>query len=232
MTDLLASPLFGIALTLCAFWIAKTLYRRSGFILFNPVLVASAIIIALLKLSQISYADYAKGGDLLLFLLGPSVVALALPLWQRREQILKRKLPIILGVCAGSLASIASAAGIAWLLGGSPEVVASMVPKSVTTPIAIGISEKIGGLVPLTAALVILTGCLGAICGPEFCRLIGIRKPTSIGLAIGTASHGIGTARAMDEDRLIGAVSGLAIGLNGLATSLFVPLLWLLFGWN
>ena len=232
MTELISSPLFGIVLTLVVFWGADLIYRRSRFILLNPVLVSSCVVIVILKVSHISYAEYAKGGDFLLFLLGPSVVALALPLWQRREQILKRKLPILVGVCAGALASIVSAAGTAWLLGASPEVVSSLVPKSVTTPIAIGISAKIGGLVPLTAALVILTGCLGAICGPEFCRLIGIRTPTSIGLAIGTASHGIGTARVLDEDRLMGAVSGLAIGLNGLATAIFVPLLWLIFGWN
>jgi predicted murein hydrolase (TIGR00659 family) len=232
MTELLSSPLFGIVLTLVTFRVAELLYRRSRLVLFNPVLVSSCVIIAVLKLSHISYADYSNGGNLLLFLLGPSVVALALPLWQRREQVLKRKLPILVGVCAGALASIVSAAGTAWMLGASPEVVSSLVPKSVTTPIAIGISAKIGGIVPLTAALVILTGCIGAIWGPEFCRLIGIRKPTSIGLAIGTASHGIGTARALEEDRLIGAVSGLAIGLNGLATAVFVPLLWLLLGWN
>lgn len=232
MTELVSTPLFGVVLTLAVFRLAEYLYRRSGSILFNPVFIAIGTIILLLKAAQIPYADYAKGGNLILFLLGPSVVALALPLWQRREQILKRKLPILAGVCAGALASIISAAGTAWVLGGSPEVVLSLVPKSVTTPIAIGISEKIGGIVPLTAALVVLTGCLGAICGPEFCRLIGIRKPTSLGLAVGTASHGIGTARVLEEDRLAGAVSGLAIGLNGLATAVLVPLLWLIFGWN
>lgn len=230
MNELMASPLFGVALTLGVFRLAEILYRRTHFILLNPVFISICSIILLLKLSGIPYADYAQGGDLILFLLGPSVVALALPLWQRRQQILARKLPILLGICAGALASILSAAGTAWLLGGSKPVVLSLVPKSVTTPIAIGIAEKIGGIVPLTAALVVLTGCLGAICGPEFCRFIGIRKSTSLGLAVGTASHGIGTARVLEEDRLAGAVAGLAIGLNGLATALLVPLLWLLFG--
>lgn len=230
MTELLHTPLFGIALTLLAYRLAEVLYRKTSFILFNPVALSIAAIILLLKIFAVPYADYAQGGDIILFLLGPSVVALALPLYQRREEILKRKLPILLGIFAGAITSIITAAGTAWLLGGSHKVVLSLVPKSVTTPIAIGIVEKIGGIAPLTAALVVLTGCLGAICGPEFCRLIGIRTPAAIGLAVGTAAHGIGTARMLGENRFAGAVSGLAIGLNGLATSIIVPLLWLLFG--
>ncbi|PLY01032.1 MAG: CidB/LrgB family autolysis modulator [Desulfuromonas sp.] len=230
MIELLHTPLFAIALTLVAYRLAEMLYRKTNFILFNPVALAIFVIILLLKLLDVPYADYARGGNMILFLLGPSVVALALPLYQRRREILKRKLPIFAGIFAGALTSIVTAAGSAWLLGGSHEVVLSLVPKSVTTPIAIGIVEKIGGIVPLTAALVVLTGCLGAICGPEFCRLIGIRTPAALGLAVGTASHGIGTARVLGEDRFAGAVSGLAIGLNGLATSILVPLLWLLFG--
>ena len=230
MTELLHTPLFGIALTLLAYRLAEVLYRKTSFILFNPVALSIATIILLLKFFDVPYADYAQGGDIILFLLGPSVVALALPLYQRRGEILKRKLPILLGILAGAITSIITAAGTAWLLGGSHKVVLSLVPKSVTTPIAIGIVEKIGGIAPLTAALVVLTGCLGAICGPEFCRLIGIRTPVAIGLAVGTAAHGIGTARMLGENRFAGAVSGLAIGLNGLATSIIVPLLWLLFG--
>jgi len=230
MPELIASPLFGIALTLLAFRLAELLYRRTQFILFNPVAIAIIGIILLLKLCDIPYQDYHNGGRMILFLLGPSVVALAVPLYQRRHEILKRKLPILIGIVAGALSSIISAAGITWLLGGSREVVLSLVPKSVTTPIAIGISEKIGGIVPLTAALVVVTGCLGAICGPEFCRLIGLRSKAAAGLAVGTASHGIGTARMLGEDRFSGAIAGLAIGLNGLATALLVPLLWFLFG--
>jgi predicted murein hydrolase (TIGR00659 family) len=230
MKALITSPLFGIALTLLVYRLSELLYRRTRFILFNPVAISIFSIILLLKLGQIPYADYNNGGRMILFLLGPAVVALAVPLYQRRQEILKRKLPILIGIVAGAISSIISAAGIAWLLGGSREVVLSLVPKSVTTPIAIGITEKIGGIVPLTAALVVLTGCLGAICGPEFCRLIGVRSKAAMGLAVGTASHGIGTARLLGEDRFAGAISGLAIGLNGLATAIIVPLLWLLFG--
>lgn len=229
MNQLFSSPLFGIALTLVVFRLAELLYQRTRFILFNPVAVSIITIIFLLKICDIPYADYNNGGRMVLFLLGPAVVALAVPLYQRREEILKRKLPILLGILSGALSSIVSAAGICWLLGGSHEVVLSLVPKSVTTPIAIGITEKIGGIVPLTAALVVLTGCLGAICGPEFCRLIGIRSKAAMGLAVGTAAHGIGTARVLGEDRFAGALAGLAIGLNGMATAVIVPLLWLLF---
>jgi len=227
--ELTTMPLFGVGLTLGVFFLAQQLYRRSGSILANPVAVSIAAIIAILLSLDIPYASYAEGGDYILFLLGPSVVALALPLYQRRQEILARKVPILAGIVAGAVASVASASGLAWLLGGSEEVVLSMAPKSVTTPIAIGIAEKIGGLPPLTAAIVVLTGCLGAICGPEFCRLLGIRDKAATGLAVGTAAHGIGTARMLEVDRLGGAVAGLAIGLNGLVTAFLVPLLFWVF---
>ncbi len=227
--DLVRTRLFGVGLTLLVFFLAQRLYQKTGSILFNPVAVAIAAIIALLQLCGISYQDYSRGGDLLLFLLGPSVVALGLPLYQRRREILARKLPILAGVAAGALTSIVTASGLAWLLGGSREVIWSFAPKSVTTPIAIGIAEKVGGLPPLTAAIVVITGCIGAICGPEFCRLIGLRQQAAIGLAVGTSAHGIGTARMLEVDRLGGAVAGLAIGLNGLITAFLVPLVYLLF---
>lgn len=228
-SELLSTPLFGVGLTLIVYALAQKLYLRTGSIFFNPVAVSIASIILLLLLGRIPYEVYAIGGDYVLFLLGPSVVALGLPLYTRRREILARKAPILIGVLAGALASIVSASGTAWLLGGSEEVVLSLAPKSVTTPIAISIVEKIGGIAPLTAALVVLTGCLGAICGPEFCRLIGIRDPAAVGLAVGTAAHGIGTARMLEVDRLGGAIAGLAIGLNGLITAFLLPLLFILF---
>lgn len=229
LSNLVAMPLFGVGLTLVVYALAQLLYQRTRSVWFNPVLVSIVAIIGILKTGGISYEKYSLGGDLILFLLGPSVVALAVPLYQRRSEILKRKKPILVGVFAGAVSSIISASGLAWVLGGSRDVVYSLAPKSVTTPIAISIVEKIGGVAPLTAALVVLTGCLGAVCGPEFCRLIGIRSSVATGLAVGTAAHGIGTARMLEVDRLAGAVSGLAIGLNGLVTTFILPLMFLFF---
>lgn len=229
-SDLAASPLFGITLTLVVYLLAQHIYKRLNSVWVNPVLVSIVTIIILLKVAGVEYRDYAHGGDILLFLLGPSVVALAVPLYQRREEIWQRKRPILIGIFAGSLASIVSACGLAWALGGSREIILSLAPKSVTTPIAISIVEKIGGVAPLTAAIVVLTGCLGAVCGPEFCRRIGITSPVATGLAVGTAAHGIGTARMFEVDRLAGAVAGLAIGLNGLMTTFLLSFLMAFMG--
>jgi len=230
-SDLVASPLFGITLTLVVYLLAQHIYKRLNSVWVNPVLVSIVTIIVLLKVAGVEYRDYAHGGDILLFLLGPSVVALAVPLYQRREEIWQRKRPILIGIFAGSLASIVSACGLAWALGGSREIILSLAPKSVTTPIAISIVEKIGGVAPLTAAIVVLTGCLGAVCGPEFCRRIGITSPVATGLAVGTAAHGIGTARMFEVDRLAGAVAGLAIGLNGLMTTFLLSFLMAFMGY-
>ena len=227
---MLETPLFGITLTLVTYLLSQKLYRRVGKVWVNPVLVSIVSIILILHLFDLEYRDYARGGDVLVFLLGPTVVALAIPLYQRREEIWKRKKPIMVGIFAGSLASIISACGLAWALGGSREVILSLAPKSVTTPIAISIVDKIGGIAPLTAALVVLTGCIGAVCGPEFCKRIGITSPVASGLAVGTSAHGIGTARMLEVDRLSGAVSGLAIGLNGLMTTFLLPLLMAIAG--
>lgn len=228
-TELLNSPLFGIALTIVLYALAQMLYQRTGNILLNPVFISIFAIILFLKGLDIPYRTYEVGGRYILFLLGPAVVALGVPLYTKRKEILAQKGPILMGVFAGAIASVFSASGLAWLLGGSKEVVLSLAPKSVTTPIAIGIVEKIGGIAPLTAALVVLTGCLGAICGPEFCRLIGIKDNAAIGLAVGTAAHGIGTARMLEVDRLGGAMAGLAIGLNGLISAFLIPVLFVLF---
>ncbi len=221
---LLSSPLFGVALTLFIFQLASLFYRRYQYTILNPAVVTIGLIMLLLLQCHIPYADYARGGDMILFLLGPSVVALGVPLYQRRAEIMARFVPIVVGISVGAVTSIVTASGIILLMDGGKQLALTMAPKSVTTPIAISIASKIGGITPLTAAVVVVTGCLGAVVGPSFCRLLGIKDHASMGLAMGTAAHGIGTGRMLEIDLLGGAIAGLAIGINGMITALLMPL--------
>ena len=221
----LESPLFGLVLTFALYLAAQKLYSIRPIFLFSPVLVAITAIIVILKYSGLPYETYNRGGRLISFFLGPAVVALGVPLYEKLPEIRKRATAITVSIISGSAVGILSAALTAKLLGAPPEVVASLAPKSVTTPIAIGIAGKLGGIEPLTAGLVIATGMLGAVAGPAILDLIGVKSAVPRGLAMGAASHGIGTARAMEEGELQGATSGLAIGLNGIATAVLTPLL-------
>jgi predicted murein hydrolase (TIGR00659 family) len=221
-----ASPLLGLTVTLVAYQAGYWLYRKSGYNpLVNPVLIAVIALVALLKLSDIDYLTYFEGAQFVHFLLGPATVALAIPLFQQLQQLRKSLLAILVSVVAGSLTAAVSAVGIGWVLGASRATLLSLAPKSVTTPIAMGIAEKIGGLPSLTAVLVILTGMTGAMLATYTLNLLNIKDWRARGLAIGVASHGIGTARAILVHPLAGAFAGLAMGLNGIATSLLLPLL-------
>lgn len=225
-----ASPLLGLTATLIAYqaawWVSKRLKSHP---LANPVLLAVIILSALLSLGGIPYQRYFEGAQFVHFLLGPATVALAIPLYAQFGRVKAMALPISAGLLAGSVAAIASALLIAYWLGGTPATVASLAPKSVTTPIAMGISERIGGLPSLTAVLVILTGILGAVSAPALFRLFRVRDVAIQGFAMGVASHGIGTARAFQINEQMGAFAALAMGLNGLLTALLVPALMPLF---
>lgn len=227
---LAASPLLWLTVTLLVYLAGQWLFQYSGAsALLHPVALAITFLILLLLVTGTPYATYFSGAQFIHFLLGPTTVALAIPLylhWQRVRQLL---VPILAGLVAGCLTAIFSATGIAWLLGGSPKIVLSLAPKSVTTPVAMGIAEKIGGLPSLTAVLVILTGVLGAVAAPALLESLRIRDDAAKGFAIGVAAHGIGTARAFQISTLAGAFSGLAIGLNALLTTLLVPFIVRLF---
>ena len=225
MIDLLKTPAFSVAFTLTVFFLAQKLYNKFKFFMFNPVLISISVIIIFLKTSHIEYKTYFEGSKLISSLLGPSVVALGIPLYLQLEEIKKRGKALIISIMIGSVTGILSAALSAKYLGASEKIIASLAPKSVTTPIAMGISETIGGIPALTAALVITTGIIGAVFGPSILKLLKITSPTAFGLAMGSASHGIGTARAVEEGELQGAVSGLAICLNGIATAVLTPLI-------
>ena len=223
---LASSPLLWLTATVAAYAAAAALHQAGGeAALLNPVLVAVAILVGVLVATGTPYQQYFDGAQFVHFLLGPATVALAVPLYRQGPRLRQLWLPVSGGLFAGSLTAAASALGVGWLLGLSPESLLSLLPKSVTTPVAMGISEQVGGLPSLTAVLVIATGITGAVIAVPLLSLARLRDPAVQGLSIGVAAHGIGTARAFQIDSQAGAFSGLGMGLNALLTAVLVPLL-------
>ena len=225
-----ASPLLHLTLTLAAFVLASVLYRKLQMNpLLNPVLLSVIAIVLILRSTETNYETYFEGAQFVHFLLGPATVALAVPLYRQIDRVRKSAVAILISLLCGSITSALSAVSIAWILGAKTVSIISVAPKSVTAPVAMGISEQLGGLPSLTAVIVILTGIIGAMLGPLVLNWLKIHDWSVRGLAIGTASHGIGTARALQVSELAGAFSGLAMGLNALATAIILPILWNVF---
>ncbi len=225
-----ASPLFHLTLTLVAFQGASWLFEKGKMHpLLNPVLGAVILVVAVLLGTGTDYATYFEGAQFVHFLLGPATVSLAIPLYRQWHRVKASAPAILSAILAGSLAASGTAVAVAWAMGASPELLATVAPKSVTAPVAMAIAEELGGLPSLTAVLVIVTGVMGAMLGPLVLDLVGIKDWRARGLAIGTTSHGIGTARALTVNETAGAFAGLAMGLNALATALLLPILWGLF---
>lgn len=221
-----ASPLLGLTITLIAYLIAQSIYARARFNpVANPVLLAVAMLVVLLEITGTPYATYFQGAQFVHFLLGPATVALALPLYRQWPKLRRAALPLLGGLVAGSLTAIVSAVGVAALFGASHQTVASLAPKSVTTPIAMAVAAEIGGIPSLTAVLVITTGIFGAVFARSILNLLRIEEPSVRGFALGIASHGIGTARAFQVSEEMGAFAGLGMGLNGVFTAFVVPVL-------
>jgi predicted murein hydrolase (TIGR00659 family) len=221
-----ASPLLGLTLTLLAYQGAYHLHRRfGGHPIANPVLLAVSALVGLLWITDTPYSTYFDGAQFVHFLLGPATVALAIPLYAQMERLKRMALPLLASLALGSLTAIVSAVAIGKLLSASKATQLSLAPKSVTTPIAMGIAERIGGLPSLTAVLVITTGILGAMGARYIYRALKIDDEAVRGFALGIASHGIGTARAFQESEQSGAFAALAMGLNALMTALLIPLL-------
>ncbi len=219
----LENQYFLLALTFGFFFLAKELQRRSRFILLNPVLIAIVLLIAFLKLWGIPYESYNAGGKMLEFWLKPAVVALAVPLYEQLETIKKDLLPIILSQFFGCLIGILSVVSLAQLFGASKPVILSLASKSVTTPIAMEVTQAIHGIPALTAVIVIMVGLFGAVFGHKTVHLARVRNPYSQGISMGTASHAIGTSAAMEMSSLHGAYASLGLTLNGIFTALLTP---------
>ena len=226
-----AQPLLWLTLTLAAYLLAVAAHRKAGgHPAANPVLISVGILVVLLQVTDTPYQRYFDGAQFVHFLLGPATVALAVPLHGQLKRLVAMGGPLLVALVVGSLVAGLSAYCIGALLGASAPTLASLAPKSVTTPIAMGIAEKIGGLPSLTAVLVIFTGILGAALGPALLRRAGLRDPAGNGFAMGIAAHGVGTARAFQLNEQSGAFAALAMGLNGLFTAVLLPAVahWLL----
>lgn len=221
-----ASPLTHLTATLIAYQAAEALAKRChSHPLVNPVLIAIVVLVAMLKLTGTSYQTYFAGAQFVHFLLGPATVALAIPLYHAYEHIKASALAILVALIAGSAFAALSAVAVGHWCGGSLVALMSMAPKSATTPIAMGVSETIGGSAALTAIFVILTGVFGAMMSTTVLNLVRVKDRRARGFATGLAAHGIGTAYKLRVHELTGAFAGLAMGLNGFATAVLVPLL-------
>jgi len=225
MNEFTAHPIFGLTLTAAIYFPCMLLYRKTRFVLFSPLPITVAAICGVLLATGISFEDYNAGGSYLSFLLTPVIVCLAVPLYERLPEVRRSAGAILISLCAGSVAAMVSVWALCRLFGLPDILLLSLAPKSVTTPIAIEVTESLGGLRAVTAIAVILSGTLGALFGPELCRLLRIRHPIAQGLSIGAAAHGLGTARAMETSPGIGTYSGLAIGVCGFFTALAAPAL-------
>ncbi|GGY27115.1 LrgB family protein [Paludibacterium paludis] len=223
------SPLLGVFLTLLAYRIAIAVNRRfHGHPLSNTVLVGALLVIAAMLAFDIGWEDYRHGAGMLQMLLGPATVALAVPLYNAFAKLKRAALALSVTLVAGGLTGIVSGALLAQYFGLPKTLVLSLMPRSVTTPIAMGIAERIGGIPDLSTAFVIVTGVLGAVAVKPLMRLAGTRDDRVAGFATGIAAHGIGTARVVLMSETAGAFAGLAMGLNGLFTAIVIPFL---LGW-
>ena len=225
MTELLTSVgIWAVVLTLGLYQLGLWLQKKTGLALCNPILVAAAAVICLLLVLDIPNAAYQQGMQTVSWLLTPSTVCLAIPLYTRLEALKGNLKAVLLGIGAGTAVSIGMILGLSALFGLEEALVVTLLPKSVTSAMAIALSETGGGIVALTAAAVIVTGVLGNMAGPWLCRIFRITDPIAQGVAYGTAAHVIGTARARQHSEVAGAVSSLSLVVAGILTAVIFPL--------
>lgn len=229
LLDVLRSPLGLLGITLGGYQLGRWLQRRTGqHPLAQPVLVAIVVAGVAITLLDVDYPSYRRGTELIAFWLGPATVALAVPLHQQAERLRGFVVPLLVAVVLGAAVSITSATLVARALGADEALQKTLATKSATTPVAIAVTDTLGGIPPLAAVFAIIIGILGAIAGPSVLNLLRIRDRRARGLAVGAVSHGVGASRMLREDETEGALAGLSLGLSALAVSLLVPVLALL----
>ena len=225
MSELFASPFFGIGLSVVAFWIGIRIQKKTGLVVCNPLIIAIALVVGVLLVLRIPYEDYNQGGSIINMFLAPATACLAVSVYTKLPLLKRHWLPILVGCCVGSAVSMGSVFLLCRLFGLDAAMTASLLPKSVTTPIAVGISSSHGGVPSITVVAVILTGITGSILAPVLIKLFRVKEPVAAGLAVGACSHAVGTARALELGETEGAMSGLAIGVCGIVTVLISMLI-------
>ncbi len=225
MISLLNSEIFILTLVIGVYLLSVWLYRKTRLNLLNPLLVSIPVLVAVTHVLGISYESFQKGSRIISFMLGPTVVVLGYLLYEQVAHLRENAVSIITSVFVGCVTGILSVIFIARYFGADHALIVSLEPKSVTTPIAMSIAEKSGGIPSIAAVVVIVVGIFGGIVGPFVLEKLGIRSKIARGLALGSAAHGLGTARAMELGTIEGAISGLAIGVMGIMTAILVPVI-------
>ena len=218
MRETFFSPFFGVALTVLAFWVGLKLQKKTGWAVCSPLLIAIVLVCGVLLALDIPYEAYDQGGSLINLFLAPATACLAVSVYTKLDLLKRYWLPVLVGCTVGSLTSMGSVALLCRLFRLDEAMTASLLPKSVTTPIAVSIAEGHGGVPSITVVAVLFTGILGSILAPLLIRLFRVREPLAAGLAIGASSHAMGTSKALELGETEGAMSGLAIGVCGIVT--------------
>lgn len=228
--EYLENKFFLLAVTFGVFAISKWMQKKTGWVLLNPILLTIALLISFLNFTGISYETYCEGGELIEFWMKPAVVALGVPLYLQLEMIKKQLIPILLSQLVGCLVGIVSVVLIAKFLGATPEIICSLAPKSVTSPIAMEVAQATGGIPSLSVAVVIVVGLFGAVFGFKVLTLGRVESPIAQGLSMGTATHAIGTSAAVEVSKKYGAYASLGLTLNGILTALLTPIVLRMLG--
>ncbi|MBB6625298.1 LrgB family protein [Clostridium gasigenes] len=228
MQEIINNPLFWILITLAAFEIGIVIYKKTKFPLFNPLLIAIVLVIGVLVIFNIDYEIYNLGGKFINSFLGPATVVLAVPLYKQLNALKKNLWPVLIGLFVGSLTSIVCVIILGKAFGLDESLIASLVPKSVTTPIGVEISNSLGGVKSITIVSIVLTGIVGAIIAPIVSKVLKIKSEVAIGIGIGAASHAVGTSKAFEMGEVQGAMSSLSIGIAGLITVFLSPSIYML----
>jgi predicted murein hydrolase (TIGR00659 family) len=229
MSELIKSPIFGVLISLICYIIGQFISKKTKIAILNPLLIAITLVVLVLLTFNIPLDDYNNGGKIISFFLAPATVILAVPLYNKINSLKEFALPVLVGIFIGSVAGIFTVILLGSLINLDKDLILSLIPKSVTTPIGIELSAKINGIPSITVTSIIITGIIGAVFSPIILKVFKIKNPIAVGISIGTSAHALGTTKAVELGEIEGAMSGLSIGVAGIITVVVAPIIVNLF---